>query len=93
MIALLRIGSLFDKMWFKLIKGNLNTIWKTFFFYKCMLYCTCIRVHTPLMRYFLEAYKLRRGDIYAQAIISPPKLLIQRPKLLKRSPLQHTFPI
>jgi len=38
MIALLRIGSLFDKMQAKLIKGNLNTIWKTAFFYKCLLY-------------------------------------------------------
>jgi len=37
--------------------------------------------------------KLRRGDIYAQATISPPKLLIQLPKLLKRCLLQHTFPI
>ena len=54
MIALLRIGNLFDKMRVKLIKGNLNTIWKTFFTHVC---CTHMRAHTPLMRYFRETYE------------------------------------
>ena len=44
MIALLRIGSLFDKMRFKLIKGNLNTIRKTIFFF-LQMYVYAVHVY------------------------------------------------
>ena len=92
MIALLRIGSLFDKMRVKLIKGNLNTIWKTVLFLQ--MYAVHVYEYTrPYCVIVVKHMKLRRGDIHAQAIISTPKLLIQLPKLLKQCPLQHTFPI